>query len=164
MVLIEYSTATGGVFYYLKGKIMETKNIYKPVKEWTFDRDGIEEVVEFEKWIWSVKYKNNFELLQFDKVGKFHQFQEIIWKNAVSFSMINVEDINKQFNIELDEGMQIFHFYKRIKLNVATKNEINLVTYVFGYKRKGEKSIYFYILPDGRLVITKDGQFSPFEN
>lgn len=110
--------------------------------------------VELEKWMWHVVYIDDTELMQFDEEGFFHQFKEIDQNKVKFFEMINVEKPEVRYSIDkTEEVSQIFHFYRRARLNIYTDAEIHITIYCFGMKVRGI-SFYNFILPDGRLVVS----------
>jgi len=120
--------------------------------KYTFNRAGKEEEVKLEKWIWGVVYDDGSELRQFENTGKFHQIKEIKMSKVKLFTMHRSDDIKKRIDLVVMPDMQIFHFYRNIKL-AGTDHFIKV--YVFGYKiRKTSKTCYHFILPDGRLIIS----------
>lgn len=130
-------------------------------EKWVFIEDGKEIEIPLEAWSWHVVYKDGTELSQFDRVpsadGKrhFHQFKEIVQENVVLFEMVNTEKPELRYSIDVEEGMQIFHFYRRSILEQGTPRETRIVFFVFGYKANGVGR-YHFILPDNRLVITSN--------
>ena len=109
-----------------------------------------EEIVELEKWVWGVVYKDGTELRQFDSEGHFHQFKEIEQDKVKLFTMHRSDDLDERYDVVVTEGMQLFHFYRHVKpyyLDGYVK------VYVFGWKKDGKES-YHFILPDDRMVMS----------
>lgn len=122
--------------------------------KWFFNEDGKDVEVPIEKWVWQVIYKDGSQLTQFDEVGRFHQFKEIDTPNVAIFQMIQLDQGGKRYSIDIGEQMgSPFHFYRRTLLEAGSRNQKQVVVYCFGYKI-GETSLYHFILPDDRVVIT----------
>lgn len=130
--------------------------------------NGIEEeIVELERWVWGVVYKDGTELHQFDSEGIFHQFKEIQLDKVKLLSMYKPDDMSKRYDLVVTEGMQLFHFYRNTKPYYL---DHYVRTYVFGWKSfktqngfeihtpKGEDkdgvASYHFILPDDRMVMS----------
>lgn len=124
-------------------------------QEYTFARNGVEEVVKPERWGWGVEYKDGTELHQFDAEGKFHQFREIDQENVVMFVMYKLDDPTKRVDLIVSGNVQYFHVYKRMILNASTEEETRPTVILFGYKNKdtGETS-YHYIFPDDHILVS----------
>lgn len=127
---------------------------------WVFTKDGIDTEIPLEKWVWRVMYKDGTELNQFDKVeyeagkSRFHQIGEVDMANVAVFEMVNTEDPSQRYSIVASEDMNKFiTFIRRTILNAATKFEKRVAIHCFGYVVKGV-SVYHFIMPDNRLVIT----------
>jgi len=56
-------------------------------KQWKFNK----EVIEPERWIWGVVYKDGTELHQFGNDLIFHQIKEIKWAEVKMFTMYKLE-------------------------------------------------------------------------
>lgn len=125
--------------------------------DYTFTRDGVDEKVTLERWIWGVMYKDGTELHQFDAFGKFHQFKEINVPEVKTFVMYRSDNMAVRIDMPVREGMQFFHFYRIMMLKELVGNGGEMTSsrkvkvYVFGWKRDGVAS-YNYILPDDRLL------------
>lgn len=133
---------------------------YNPVDKWTFEN----EEVPLEKWIWAVSYKDGQEFIQFDRSGQFHQFKEVDIAQVTRLTMVKTEDTSKQYSIVISDDIKPFHFYRNTVLNAGLENEVRLRTYVFGYEdRRTGESMYHFILPDDRIVITRDRDFNPIK-
>ena len=129
---------------------------------WYFNENGEDIIIPLEKWAWHVIYKDGSELHQFepdrgaDGKLRFHQFQEIDLDNVMVFEMINTENPALRYSIDCSEGIgQIFHFYRRTRLHMGTDDEQHVTFYCFGYK-VNDVSLYHFILPDNRIVITSN--------
>ena len=72
------------------------------------------EIVELEKWIWGVVYKDGTELHQFDKDGNFHRLAEINQKEVELFTMYESEGTGR-YDIVMPEGARIIHKYRNIR-------------------------------------------------
>lgn len=122
--------------------------------QYTFTENGKDINVPLEKWAWHVLYKDGTELKQYDDAGRFHQFKEIDQSKVAVFEMVSTENPALRHSIDMAQGFdQIFHFYRRSRLNIGTGAETHLCFYCFGAK-VGGVSIYHFIMPDNRLVIT----------
>jgi len=123
---------------------------------YTFIRDGKPEIVDPERWVWGVIYKDDTELHQFESDGVcckgiFHQIKEIKWKEVKIFSMYKLKDISKRIDLVVEPDMQVFHFYRNIKTSYM---DSFMKIYVFGYKvRRTSETVYNFILPDDRVII-----------
>ena len=108
-----------------------------------------------ERYGWGVTYKDGSELKQFDDVtGKFHQFREIDMPNVHLFIMYKLDDPKKRYDVCVDDNIQIFHFYRNIKLWYKEGFDFERI-YVFGIKFKNSSNaIYHFILPDDRMVMS----------
>jgi len=130
--------------------------------KWYFNRNGVEEEVPIEKWVWHVVYKDGTELYQFGKeldTGKlrFHQIGEIDMDNVDVFEMIKVDNPKLRYSIRKSPEMKkIIHHYRRANLNLGTEDETHITFYCFGYKLSEDLSVYHFILPDDRIVVTTD--------
>ena len=110
------------------------------------------EIVESEKWVWGVVYKDETELHQFDKDGNFHRLAEINQKEVELFTMYESEGTGR-YDIVMPEGARIIHKYRNIRPFYMDKF---VKVYMFGY-RTGKKEFeyhYHFILPDDRMVIS----------
>ncbi len=112
-----------------------------------------QEKVNDETWHWGVVYNDNTELHQFDANGEFHQFGEIVFSKVKMFVMYKGDNIETRIDMPVSKGMQIFHFYRNVVIEMNTPNERRIKVYVFGWKRNGVSS-YNFILPDGRMIVS----------
>ncbi|MFA5261426.1 MAG: hypothetical protein WC450_09380 [Candidatus Omnitrophota bacterium] len=116
-------------------------------------KDGKEEEVVEERWGWGVVYKDGSEARQFGLDGIFHRFAEINQDEVKMFAMYRTDDQGKRFDIEVKDGMQIFHFYRNFCFDYLSECRKNYRVYCFGWKdRKTGAMAYFYIMPDDRIV------------
>lgn len=121
--------------------------------EYTFERDGVKEAVELERWEWGVVYKDGSELHQFDSKGRFHQFKEINQPEVKMLVMRRTDDASKRFDLVATGDVQFFHFYRQYVFNMLSENRSKVKVYVFGWKdRVTGAASYNYILPDDRLI------------
>lgn len=119
-----------------------------------FVRDGVEEVVQAERWGWEVVYKDGAKFKQFGDDGMFHQFNEIRQEEVARFVMYKLDEPVKRHEILVDEDMQIFHFYRNFVFNMATELEVKSRVYVFGWKsRTSGNGTFVSILPNDQTVI-----------
>lgn len=129
--------------------------------KWYFtEEDGKEVEVPLEEWVWHVVYEDGTELHQYereaDENGKrrFHQFKEIDQTKVKVFEMMNTKDTGLRYSIDITEHVgQIFHFYRRSRLNIGRPDETKVVFYCYGAVIDGV-SVYNFILPDNRIVTT----------
>lgn len=123
------------------------------LKEYTFARDGVEEVVQPERWGWGVVYADGTELKQFGDDGRFHQFREINQEEVEMFVMYRLDDESKRIDVIVDSQTQVFHFYRNLILDVGADMGRRVKVYVFGTKNAVTGATqYNYILPDDRLL------------
>jgi len=109
------------------------------------------EIIEPERWVWGVVYEDDTELHQF-KDGVFNQIKKIDFDRVKMFTMYKFEEPNKRIDMIVNETMKVFHFYRNVK---PYYSDIFLKVFVFGYKIKGTaETIYNFILPDDRIIIT----------
>jgi len=97
------------------------------------------------------------ELKQFTADGVFHRFAEIDQSRVDIFTMFRTDDPSmlKRIDIEMTEGMQLFHFYRNIGLDYESKENFRKIQiYVFGWKDKEGNKTYHYILPDDRMITS----------
>lgn len=116
------------------------------------NKDGKEEVVDPERWVWGVIYNDETEFHQFGGDGSFHKFDEIDWSKAQIFTMYRYDDMSKNFSIVIEPGMKIFHFYRNVKPHYL---DHFVRAYVFGFEQKikGHKAKFFnIIMPDDRVI------------
>ena len=123
--------------------------------KYIYNKEGKEIEAKTERWAWGVVYKDGKELKQFGDDGIFHRFAEIEQAEVKMFSMYKLEDMSKRIDIEVSEGMQIFHFYRNIVLDYMSENKRTVRIFVFGWKSEGIAS-YNYILPDDRIVMSNE--------
>ena len=110
------------------------------------------EIIELERWVWGVVYKDGTELHQFGKDGNFHRLAEIDQKEIYLFTMYESEG-TKRYDIVMPEGARIIHKYRNIRPFYMDKF---VKVYMFGY-RTGKKEFeyhYHFILPDDRMIIS----------
>jgi len=113
------------------------------------------EMVDVERWIWGVVYKDGSELHQFDKDGNFHRLAEINQKEVVLFTMYKAEGSGR-YDIVMQDGARIIHKYRNIRPYYMDRF---VRVYMFGYRTGGGKGSkfeyhYHFILPDDRVVIS----------
>lgn len=123
--------------------------------DYYFEREGVKEAVDLERWGWGVVYKDGTELHQFGSAGDFHQFAEIVRENVAIFVLYRTDDMTRRVDIPVVEGMQLFHFYTRLKFEANTPDERKATVICFGWKRAGEEH-YVYVLPDDRIVCASE--------
>lgn len=125
-----------------------------------FIRDGVEEEVKLEKWVWHAVYKDGTDLLQFDPAGVFHQLAEIKQDQVIVFEMINSEDPKLRFSLDINDNMKVLHFNRRAVLYYGTPKETEVTFPCFGFMLKKEQiSVYNFITPDNRIITTLNRDF-----
>ena len=123
------------------------------------------EEVTPEAWRWVAIYQDGKVLKQFDDHGTFHQFAEINQAELATFKMVNDDhpDFTLLFN---PEKMKLIHFYKRVRLNICTEDEVNITAYCVGWETKifnhTVKTIGV-ILPTGEIVLTENADLIEFK-
>lgn len=111
------------------------------------------ESVEAETWGWGVLYKDGSELKQFSPDKTFHQFKEVNQPEVKMFVMYKLDDMSKRIDMPISEPLQLFHFYRKITLNMLQEDERKVHIYVFGWKNTLKDTVsYNYILPDDRII------------
>lgn len=135
----------------------------------------VQEFVELEKYVWGVVYEDGTELHQFGGDMFFHQFKEIQMDKVKMFTVYNSEDMTKRVDLLIRrEAQQIFFKYRRHILEVGGEERRETV-YMFGTKdkvydvRENPETLektriytghyvekFYYIFPDGRLIITDE--------
>lgn len=125
-------------------------------KKFKFYRDGKEEEVDIERWVWVALYNDNSFLKQFDEeTGFYHQFKEIDQSRLSVFIMQSVSDPAKRYELHFREGMKLIHYYRNVVLNAATPQEVRYRLYCFGFSEEGHKVI-FQIYPNDMVAIGND--------
>ena len=129
-------------------------------KKWTFknpDTKKIEEVI-LENWIWGAVYEDGTEFHQFDDNGNFHRIGEIEQSKVVMWVLYQPKgDGRIDFVVPREEDgklkeVALIHKYRNIVLEAGTPRETRHRIYIFGYKLKGQKSFYNYVMPSGTIV------------
>lgn len=131
------------------------ENIFK------FNRNGKEERVLLERWVWVAIYKDGTYLKQFDEeTGLFHQIKEIDQDKLDVFVMQSVQEQTKRYEIHFKEGMKLIHYYRVSVLEKGTPNETKIKIYYFGYSEKmGEykrSRVVLQIYPNDVVAIVSD--------
>jgi len=122
--------------------------------EYIFYReDGTTCEVTKEQWSWVAQYLDGTSLCQFGEDGRFHQFREINQANLGSFLMVH--ETAPPLVLHWIPGMKLIHFYRHMRLEVGTPNEMQIQLYCFGYECAAYKVI-LVIMPDGGVVVTND--------
>ncbi len=120
--------------------------------KFTFNREGKNEDVELERWIWGVVYKDGTELQQFETKGYkgiFHQIGEIDQSKVKRFILAKAQG-GQSICILVPEGARLIHKYKNDVFLISEK-EIRCKTYVIGYQFKSQFFLN-YILPNDTIV------------
>jgi hypothetical protein len=133
------------------------ENIFKIIK------DGKEEIVSLERWVWVAIYKDGTYLKQFDEgTGLFHQFKEIDQNKLDVFVMQSVQEQTKRYEIHFKEGMSLIHYYRHTVLEFGTPQEQRIKVYCFGYKEniegKSRKTILQIYPNDVVAIVSDDGR------
>lgn len=129
-----------------------------------FNRNGIKEESELERWGWLVGYNDGTNLKQFETVeneqdGIYHQFNEIDQSKLDVFIMEKIGDASKRLILPIKPGMKLIHFYRNIVLNLGTDEEERFRLYCFGYIEKGiteDKKVILEIWPNDEIVIKNE--------
>lgn len=122
--------------------------------DYTFTRDGQKEIVALERWGWGVVYKDGRELHQFGNNFDFHQFAEVVQEDVAMFVMYRTDDMSKRIDMPMRGDLQLFHFYRKGRLDIGTASERPFHVYVFGWKDRATGACsYNYILPDDRIIL-----------
>lgn len=119
-------------------------------KKYTFTRDGIEEEVKLERWVWGAIMKDGTELHQFDESGHFHQIGEVDQSRLQMFCLYKPDEPLKRIDMPFSEGMKLVHKYRNVKL--WYKEDWTRV-YMIGFKKAGQHSL-IYVLPDDRIIFS----------
>ena len=151
-------------------------------KKWTYtNQEGVTEDVALENWIWGVVYEDGTELHQFDDNGIFHRVGEIDQKRVVMWVLyqpkgkgdgridfiIPREDVPEdapEGTIGALKEVALIHKYKNVVLNAASPQESRHRVVVFGFKIRGQRSVYNYIMPSGTIIqsVEANPQLSQF--
>jgi len=144
--------------------------IYNNNMEFNFNRDGKKEVVQLERWVWGVVYKDKTNLNQFEvkaDEGFFHQVKEIDQPNVKKFILAKAGG-GQSICILPPKGAKLIHKYRIINMQVAKAKTLSTKVYMFGYMVKApwsgdlsdakKKSIYFlnYVLPNDTVIQSDD--------
>ncbi len=124
-------------------------------KKWLFERDGKEEEIALEKWIWGVVYDDGTELHQFDDAGRFHQIGEVDQSRVTMFVLYQPKGVGDgRIDILIPQGKEIslVHKYKHYIFDAGTQSEHRAKVYCIGYKLKGGHTHMNYIMPNGAIV------------
>lgn len=116
------------------------------------DERGERQEVTPERWGWMFIMMEGEPFKQFGDDGSFHRFAEARPKEAVAFVMYNLSDETKRVEMPLTETMKPFHFYRNFVLEAGTEQERRVRVYCFGWREKKEGSVFFYVLPDDRIL------------
>lgn len=129
--------------------------------KWIFKREGKEEEVKLERWIWGVIYKDGTELKQFDDQGVFHQIAEIKQSEVRVWVLFKPEGKGRiDFLVPDDKEVALIHKYKNYVFNVGHDDEKKSKVYCFGYKVKGQAPHYNFVLPND-VIIQSFGEQDP---
>jgi len=132
-------------------------------RKWIFDRrietpestSGFRietELVDLEKWIWAVLYRDGTELHQFDDLGIFHQIGEVDQAKVRMFSLYEPHGKGR-IDLIVPEGAKLVHKYKWYVFDAATPHESRKKVYVFGYKLGNDTHLSF-VKPDNTIIQT----------
>jgi len=132
---------------------------------YTFERDGVLEEVARENWRWEAHYDNGEVLKQFADDGTFHQFKEIDQDRLAQFKMVSDDKPNYTL-LFIPGKMKLIHYYKRVRLNILTEDEVFITAYCFGYETKTlgrTNKVNLMILPSGETIICEDTNLVEFK-
>lgn len=131
-------------------------------KKWTYTNPdtGEKEEVSLERWIWGALYEDDTELHQFTDDGVFHRISEIDQNKVKTWVLYNIEgyDDGRIYLIipRKEDGtlkeVSLIHKYRNIVLEAGTPQETRHKVYVFGFKLKGQKSFYNFVMPNNTIV------------
>ena len=135
--------------------------------EYKFIRDGIEESVQLEDWVWEAHYVDGSILKQFDDNGLFHQFKEIDQSLLAVFKMVSIKSDNQTFVLPFNGAhMKLIHFYRHVTLNFGDDNEQKIKLYCFGYEEtilyKTVKHLAI-LTPQGETIMCSDPDVIDFK-
>lgn len=123
--------------------------------KWKFNRDGVEEEVELERWVWGVIYNDSTELHQFDNNGVFHQIGEIDQSRVLMFRMYKPaghgDSPRDIIDLIIPKGAKLIHKYRNVHAHYFKNFSDTVKVYMFGYKLDNHYH-YNFILPDDRIV------------
>lgn len=123
-----------------------------------FKKDGKEEEIQIERWVWVAVYEDKTELHQFNIDGTFHQLGEIDWKRVKMFVMYKPmpQPFYKRVDLVIPKDAKVIHKYRHYALNVGTPEERKYKIYIFGYKLKGGQAHYNYIMPNDIIIQSEN--------
>lgn len=128
--------------------------------EWKFNREGVEESVSLERWVWGVVYTDGSELHQFGEDGVFHQFREIDQSRVQMFVMYSPAD-GRRYDLVVSPEMKLIHFYRNIRTPDTGGKFVKV--YVFGYEKNIDgrnQQVLNFIMPDDRIVMADTDKIS----
>jgi len=117
-------------------------------------------LVDREVWCWGAVYEDGTELHQFDDNGIFHRIGEIDQSKVsmwVLYQPQGMGDGRIDFIVPREEDgtlkdCALVHKYRNIVLEAGTPQETRNRIYMFGFKIKGQKSFYNFVMPNGTIV------------
>lgn len=121
--------------------------------KYKLNENGIIKEIDPEVWGWRAIYHDGTELRQFADDGTYNKFCAIDKAKIAVLELIKLADPRKRYTLDVSNGAQFFHFYRRTRLYALTPDEKRITLYCFGFKIEGT-SIYHFVLPDDRLIIT----------
>lgn len=149
-------------------------NIYMD-RKWTYKNPdtGKDENVVLENWIWGALYEDGTEFHQFTNDGIFHRIGEIDQSKVKMWTLYQPEgkgDGRIDFIMPREDVPEdapkgtvgalkecaLIHKYRNIVFNAGTPQEVRHRIIIFGFKIKGQKSFYNFILPNGNIVQSVD--------
>lgn len=118
------------------------------------------EQVPLEDWIWGALYDDGTELHQFTDDGIFHRIGEVDQSKVNMWTLYQPEgkgDGRIDFIIPTEEDgkkkeVALIHKYRNLVMQAGTPQEKRYRVYMFGFKIKGQKSFYNYVLPNGTVI------------
>lgn len=135
-------------------------------KKWNFTNPdtGELEQVPLERWIWGAVYEDGTEMHQFDDNGVFHRIAEIDQSKVVMWVLYQPQGMGDgriDFIVPTEEDgtrkeCALIHKYRNIIFAANTPEERRERIYIFGFKLKGQKSFYNYVMPNGTIVQSTD--------
>lgn len=121
-------------------------------------KDAKGNIVEPERWVWGVLYRNGTELHQFDETGRFHPFSDIQQMSVAQFTLYPRGQGNA-VHFLIPKGAELIHRYRNVVLEMGRPNEVRARVYVFGYCLEA-KYCLAYVMPDDVVIFSEDSDLS----
>jgi len=131
-------------------------------KKWKYTNPdtGETEEVALERWIWGAVFEDGTEMHQFDDNGIFHRIGEIEQSKVVMWVLYQPQGMGDgriDFIVPREEDgslkeVALIHKYRNFIFAAGSPEETRVRAYVFGFKLKGQKSLYNFVMPNGTIV------------